>query len=72
MNDSANTPYDTYIKALTNISQAITSELYLEDLFKLIVMATAKVTGVEICSLWLVDESEVPPVIKLKATQSIN
>ncbi|MBU1565313.1 MAG: histidine kinase, partial [Proteobacteria bacterium] len=53
-----------------DISEAITSDLFLEDLFKLIVMVTAKVTGVEICSLWLVDENENPPVIKLKATQS--
>ena len=53
-----------------NISQAITSDLFLEDLFKLIVMVTAKVTGVEICSLWLVDESESPPLVRLKATQS--
>ncbi len=53
-----------------DISEAITSELFLEDLFKLIVMVTAKVTGVEICSLWLVDENETPPLIRLKATQS--
>lgn len=55
-----------------DISQAITSELFLEDLFKLIVMVTARVTGVEICSLWLVDEDENPPVIRLKATQAID
>lgn len=53
------------------ISQAITSDLFLEDLFKLIVMVTAKVTGVEICSLWLIDEHESPPLIRLKATQSL-
>ena len=64
-------PHDDYIKALTDISQAITSELYLEDLLKLIVMVTANVTGVAICSLWLIDESASPPVIRLKATQAI-
>jgi len=64
--------YDQYIKALTDISRAITSELYLEELLKLIVMVTAKVTGVDICSLWIVDESEQPPVIRLKATQAID
>ena len=53
-----------------DISEAISSDLFLEDLFKLIVMVTAKVTGVEICSLWLVDENVNPPLIKLKATQS--
>ena len=63
--------YDKYIKALTDISGAITSEQYLEDILKLIVMVTAKVTGYEICSLWLIDESETPKKIRLKATQAI-
>ena len=64
--------YDKYIKALTDISRAITSDLYFEDILKLIVMVTAKVTGFEICSLWLVDESVNPKKIRLKATQSID
>jgi signal transduction protein with GAF and PtsI domain len=64
--------YDTYIKALMDISRAITSDLYLEDILKLIVMVTAKVTGVEICSLWLIDESQNPKKIRLKATQAID
>ncbi|HUU81856.1 MAG TPA: GAF domain-containing protein, partial [Acidobacteriota bacterium] len=64
--------YDKYIKALMDISRAITSDLYLEDILKLIVMVTAKVTGVKICSLWLVDESEEPKKIRLKATQAID
>jgi len=63
--------YNEYLKALTDISQAITSDLYIEDLLKLIVMVTAKVTGVEICSLWMVNEEEKPPKIRLRATQSI-
>ena len=63
--------YNDYIKALTDISCAITSDLYLEDLLKLIVMVTAKVTDVAICSLWLIDETVAPPQIRLKATQSI-
>jgi signal transduction protein with GAF and PtsI domain len=64
--------YDRYMKALMDIGQAITSDLFLEDLFKLIVMVTARVTGVEICSLWLVDDNESPPVIRLKATQALD
>ncbi len=52
--------YDKYLRALMRISRAITSDLYIEDILKLIVMVTAKVTGVEICSLWLVDDSENP------------
>ena len=63
--------YDQYIKGLMDISRAITSDLYLEDILKLIVMVTAKVTGVEICSLWLIDETSSPPKIRLKATQAI-
>jgi len=43
--------YDKYIKGIMDISRAITSDLYQEDILKLIVMVTAKVTGVEICSL---------------------
>jgi GAF domain-containing protein len=70
MNTSTQHTYDHYVKALMDISQAITSDLFLEDLFKLIVMVTAKVTGVEICSLWLVVENVSPPLIRLKATQS--
>ena len=64
--------HDKYIKALMDISRAITSDLYLEDLLKLIVMVTARVTGVEICSLWLIDESVNPAMIRLKASQTIN
>ncbi len=64
--------YEDYIKALTDISRAITSDLYLEDLLKLIVMVTAKVTGVTICSLWLIDENVTPAKIRLKATQAIS
>ncbi|MBU0992624.1 MAG: GAF and ANTAR domain-containing protein [Proteobacteria bacterium] len=63
--------YDEYIKALMNISQAITSDLFIEDLLKLIVIVTAKVTDSAICSLWMVDENEKPPMIKLKSTQAI-
>ncbi len=61
---------DKYIKALMAISQAINSDLYLEEILKLIVMVTAKVTGVEICSLWLLDENDGN--IHLKATQAID
>ena len=65
------TTFDMYIKGLKDISRAITSDLYLEDLLKLIVMVTAKVTGVDICSLWLIDEGVTPNKIRLKASQSI-
>ena len=64
--------YDKYIKAITQISNAITSDQYLEDILKLIVMVTAKVTGVEICSLWLLEEGEKGKIARLKATQAID
>lgn len=64
--------YDKYIKGLLDISQAITSDLYLEDILKLIVMVTAKVTGVEICSLWLIDDNKKNKTIRLKATQAFD
>ncbi len=63
---------DKYLKALMDISRAINSDLYLEDILKLIVMVTAKVTGVEICSLWLMDEDKEPKELRLKATQTID
>lgn len=63
---------DQYIKALMDISRAITSDQYQEDILKLIVMVTAKVTGVEICSLWLIDDGVTPPMIRLKASQTID
>jgi signal transduction protein with GAF and PtsI domain len=72
MDKSTPETYDKYIKALMDVSEAITSDLYLEDILKLIVMVTAKVTGVEICSLWLIDEGEGLRKIRLKATQAID
>jgi signal transduction protein with GAF and PtsI domain len=65
-------PTEKYIRGLMDISRAITSDLYIEDILKLIVMVTAKVTGVEICSLWLIDENVSPVKIRLKATQAID
>ncbi|MBW2096512.1 MAG: GAF and ANTAR domain-containing protein [Deltaproteobacteria bacterium] len=64
--------YEKYIAGISDISRAITSDLYLEDILKLIVMVTAKVTGVDICSLWLIDRGEKPERIRLKATQAID
>jgi two-component system, response regulator PdtaR len=55
-----------------DISSAINSDLYLEDILRLIVMVTAKVTGVEICSLWLIENAPKGRKIRLKATQTID
>ncbi|MCK8601341.1 NAD(+) synthase [Syntrophobacteraceae bacterium DRH4] len=62
--------YDKSIEALTLISKAITSDQYLEDILRLIVMVTAEVMNSSVCSLWLLDEKEA--VMRLRATQSID
>jgi signal transduction protein with GAF and PtsI domain len=58
------------IKALSRISEAITSDLYLEDILRLIVTVTAQVMNSKICSLWLIDEKDRE--FKLRATQTIS
>lgn len=58
------------IEALSRISEAITSDLYLEDILKLIVTVTAEAMGSKICSLMLLDSKKNELVIK--ATQSIS
>jgi NAD+ synthetase len=62
--------YGKSIEALTLISKAITSDQYLEDILRLIVMVTAEVMNSSVCSLWLLDEKE--GVMRLRATQSID
>jgi NAD+ synthetase len=62
--------HDKSVEALTIISKAITSDQYLEDILRLIVMVTAEVMNSSVCSLWLLDERE--GVLRLRATQSIN
>jgi signal transduction protein with GAF and PtsI domain len=58
------------LEALSKISKAISSELYLEDILSLIVVVTAEVMKSKICSLWLVDERD--KALKIRATQSIS
>lgn len=64
------TDYEEQIRALTEISKAITSDLYLDDILKLVVTVTAEVMNSKICSLWLLDERK--KVLKLRATQTIS
>ncbi|MCM8825867.1 MAG: GAF and ANTAR domain-containing protein, partial [Candidatus Omnitrophica bacterium] len=61
--------YIKQIEALSKISQAISSDLYLEDILKLIVTVTAEVMNSKICSLMLLNEKNQ---LILKATQSIS
>lgn len=63
-------PYKDQIKALSKISEAIASELYLEDILRLIVTVTAQAMGSNICSLMLIDKKTNALIIR--ATQSIS
>jgi signal transduction protein with GAF and PtsI domain len=58
------------ISALSKISQAVSSDLLLEDVLRLIVMVLADVMDSKICSLMLVDEKKNELVVR--ATQSIS
>ncbi len=71
MEETNSAVFEKYFNALMEISQAITSDRYLEDILKLIVMVTAKVTGVDVCSLWLIEEGNKGQIIRLKTTQAI-
>jgi len=62
--------YKSHIDALSKISKAITSDLYLEDMLKLIVTLTANVMKAKICSLWLLDEKTKH--LKIRATQAMS
>ena len=63
-------PYKKQIQALSEISKAISSDQYLDDILKLIVTVTANVMDSKICSLWLLDDKE--KVLKIRATQTIS
>jgi len=65
-----NMPFEEQIKALSKISKAIASDLYLEDILRLIVTVTAEVMDSNICSLMLIDEKKNELVIR--ATQSMS
>ncbi len=58
------------IGALSRISEAITSDLYLEDILQLIVAVTAETMGSKICSLMLLEPEKNE--LTIKATQSIS
>lgn len=59
-----------YLSTLTKISKAITSDLYLEDILKLIVNLTASVMNAKICALWLLDEATQE--LRIRATQALS
>lgn len=64
------TSYKAYIDTISKISNAITSDLYIEDILKLIVTLTANVMDAKICTLWLLDERKGE--LRIRATQSVS
>ena len=65
-----NLDYEDYLKTLNKISRAITSDLYLEDILKLIVTLTANVIKAKVCNVWLIDEKKQE--FNIMATQSMH
>ena len=65
-----NLDYEDYLKTLNKISRAITSDLYLEDILKLIVTLTANVMKAKVCNVWLIDDKKQE--FNIKATQSMH
>lgn len=59
-----------HLEGLSEISRAITSDLYFDDILKLIVTVTAEVMRSKICSLMLIDHETNELVIR--ATQSVS
>lgn len=62
--------YRAYIETLMKISKAITSDLYLNDMLKLVVTLTANVMQAKICALWLLDEKTGE--LSIQATQAMS
>lgn len=58
-----------HLEALSKISKAITSELYLEDILKLVVTVTAQALGSNLCSLMLLNEKNE---LVIRATQTVS
>jgi signal transduction protein with GAF and PtsI domain len=63
-------PFEKQITLLTRISKAIASDLYLEDILRLIVTVTAEMMGSNICSLMLIDEKNSE--LAIRATQCMS
>lgn len=59
-----------YLSTLNKISKAITSDLYLDDILKLVVNLTASVLKAKICALWLIDEETQE--LTIRATQAMS
>lgn len=64
------TSHAKQLEAISKVSRTITSNLYLDDVLKLIVTVTAEIMNSKICSLMLIDEKKGE--LALKATQSMS
>ena len=62
--------HENYLDTLNTISSAITSDLYLEDILKLIVTLTANVMKAKVCNVWLLDKEKQE--FNIKATQAMH
>lgn len=69
-NKPKTTSHAKQFEALSRVSKSITSNLYLEDILKLIVTVTAEIMNSKICSLSLLDDKT--NTLILKATQSMS
>ena len=67
---SHNGQYQKQVEALAEVSRAITSDLYLEDILRLIVMVTAEIMGSNICSIMLVNKKD--GMLETRATQAVS
>ncbi len=65
-----NVSFARQLEAISKVSRTITSNLYLEDILKLIVTVTAEIMDSKVCSLMLLDEKTKE--LTLKATQSMS
>lgn len=63
-------PEKEYLSALIKISDAITSDLYIEEVLKLIVTETAVAMSVKICVLWLLNRDTGE--LNICVTQAMN
>ena len=70
MNEEPKKPSSTELEALSEISEAITSDTYLDDILRLIVVVTAEVMGSNICSLMLLNEQTGE--LEIRATQAVS
>lgn len=70
MSNKRRPSYAKRLKAIQDVSKTIVSDLYLDEILRLIVAITAQVMNSKICSLMLLDEEKKELVIR--ATQSVS